>query len=392
MSKRTHAPLGPSSAARWLTCPASIQLCASVPDEGNEAAKRGTVCHAHLAARLGTPVPFTEPGLPEVSEGLTAEDMRLSEDESGWVDTAELYVRRRLAEGCKLVGSELRVPAGQAFGYSDVIWGTADVVLKSPGAAGEVEVIDAKFGFEEVDVEKNPQLLLYALGVSAQYAGLARPFRLTIVQPQNTEPVRSWCLDEVQLYAWREEQQANVDRAVKALSLGSELYVPSEKACRWCRGASECPALREQVHQAAEALFKVEVGSISPTDLGLLLDKADMVERAIKQVRTYALKALALGQDVPGWKRVRSKKHRKWLDPKTAEKTLSVLGPKSKYMTKPELMSPAQVEKSMSLPKRTLDSLAPQPEGDPVLATVSDPRPAIEPDFTPQTTKELPSP
>ena len=41
-----HAKLGPSSASRWLNCPGSVALCATVPEEpSSEYADEGTFAH-----------------------------------------------------------------------------------------------------------------------------------------------------------------------------------------------------------------------------------------------------------------------------------------------------------------------------------------------------------
>lgn len=382
MSETGHAPLGPSAAARWLTCPGSVPLNAALPDAPGEAALQGTRCHAALARMLGVagpPVP-----LPD-------------EEETTWVLQAVDYVKGRIAAGWHLAGVEVVVPVWMPFGqdFQNLLWGTADIILVGP--KGELEVIDAKFGFEEVEVVGNPQLRLYALGVvwGEQHAPLGTPVKLTIVQPRNSVPVRSEDLTVRDLLKWADEQEPALHAAATALIEGTGPLKASEKGCRWCKAASECPELRRQVDEMAEdtfALVEKRDGflQVTPEYLSKLLDRAEMVESAIKQVRAYALKALALGVDVPGYKRVRSNKHRQWKDPEKAKEALSLLGPEEQYLSKPELLSPAQVEKRMKVPKKTLDTLAPKPEGDPVLARADDPREALAADFTDTTTtKEL---
>ena len=50
-----HAKLSPSSAHRWTSCTASVGAQDGVPNEGNEAARRGTACHQMLEEMLLTP-------------------------------------------------------------------------------------------------------------------------------------------------------------------------------------------------------------------------------------------------------------------------------------------------------------------------------------------------
>ena len=41
-----HAKLGASSAARWLACPPSVALSATMPDTASSYAAEGTLAHA----------------------------------------------------------------------------------------------------------------------------------------------------------------------------------------------------------------------------------------------------------------------------------------------------------------------------------------------------------
>ena len=40
-----HARLGPSGYDRWGSCPASVELCAALPDSSSEFAAEGTMAH-----------------------------------------------------------------------------------------------------------------------------------------------------------------------------------------------------------------------------------------------------------------------------------------------------------------------------------------------------------
>ena len=46
MAPRAHAVLSPSAAARWLKCPASVAMTASMPEETSPYALEGSIAHA----------------------------------------------------------------------------------------------------------------------------------------------------------------------------------------------------------------------------------------------------------------------------------------------------------------------------------------------------------
>ena len=60
-----HALLSPSSAHRWLACPASVAASAGLQDTPSEHAVVGTVAHdiAACALETGTDAPDTHPEL-----------------------------------------------------------------------------------------------------------------------------------------------------------------------------------------------------------------------------------------------------------------------------------------------------------------------------------------
>lgn len=52
MTPKAHAILSPSAAARWLKCPASVAMTASMPEETSPYALEGSIAHAVAESAL----------------------------------------------------------------------------------------------------------------------------------------------------------------------------------------------------------------------------------------------------------------------------------------------------------------------------------------------------
>lgn len=370
-----HAHLGPSAAKRWMTCPGSTRLLRDIPDQGGEAAAMGTYCHEQLARRLRKQ-PTVEPGPGDVyCDGFS---FPYTEEMAGWVNAAASWVEKYLRDhpGSQLFTERLS-PVGAAFGCPDELWGTADIVILNP-EEHELVVADAKFGFEEVDVESNEQVSLYAIGVVHSY-GWHRfdAVELVILQPRSPEPVK---VEVITIGELRDRKERYEPLVARALDPDAPL-VPADDACRWCRAAGQCPAVAGRARRLAQAEFqKPEL--LTPEAMAEVLAEAKLIAKALKAIEARALQLAQLGTTIPGWKVVRSNKHRAWKDPKSAAEALELAG-LDPWLPK-ALMSPAQAEKALALPPKTLDALAPKPEGEPTLAPESDPREPLAPEFTPE--------
>ena len=60
MAPKAHAILSPSAAARWLKCPASVAMTASMPEETSLYALEGSIAHA-VAESVLTGEPYKAP-------------------------------------------------------------------------------------------------------------------------------------------------------------------------------------------------------------------------------------------------------------------------------------------------------------------------------------------
>lgn len=364
-----HARLGPSSAHRWMTCPGSVAMIGAGPDRSSEAARRGTACHTLLGVWLRGDeiehlIGLTE---PETSIEITSEMVVMVKDTAKW-----LFHYVASYDPMPVVLNEKHIEVGRAFGCPDDLWGTADLVAVS---AEEILIADAKFGFIDVDVEGNEQVSLYAIGEAEERGWPDVRYKLAILQPQSDPPWKVEVLSRAEL----EDRRQRYLPRVKAALQPSAPLVPTERGCEWCSAAGRCPALQRRAGEVASRLYADPPESLSVDALGEILDDAKLVRDALDAAERYALQTMTLGARVPGWKRVKARTHRQWTDPAAAEEMLLKAGAESEDIRPPpKLISPAQAEKLLNLPRRSLDDYAPAPEGEPVLARERDPRPALD--------------
>lgn len=400
-----HARLSPSAAERWLNCPGSVALCENVVDHGSRDADEGTACHEVLQKHLiGKPC----------SVGFeTACGIVVTEEHQKLVQPVIEYIEgyRHDHHGAAIF-SELRLEIGShAFGLPEgAMFGTSDVV----GLSDELLILDAKFGYVDVPVEENPQLISYGLGALYNTGWMHDRIRLVIAQPRCGEP-KEYIYTAADMQRFEDEYRP---KAIEAFRGGP--LRPSEEACRWCKAQAVCPALKDEMVALAQREMADPL-TLSPEEISELLDKGEMIENALRSLRAHAHKLDELGTKIPGWKRVLGDKHRKWRDEKEAARLLDGF---HIDMYERSLRSPNQIEELLAdkiketwEPKSIADAYqkikgeplkrvtkaackevakkavglagAFKPEGEPTLVRDSDPREALGPAFTAEELAEV---
>ena len=355
-----HAKLSPSAASRWLRCPGSVELAARVAPSSSPAAEQGTVCHTALSLLLQ--------GRDWWKNGLTAEM-------ESWVQECYAWITQ-YTNSCQghTLHSEEKIHVAPAFGLDkEELWGTADVLVISNS---ELLVYDAKFGFHDVQVENNEQLLLYGLGAWHECGAVHDWIRLVIHQPRSGG-AKEWRISSTDLVQWATRQ---TDAVVAALSFDAPL-VPGEEQCHWCPAAALCPALQARTLELAGKEFS-RPEFITQDQLIVILEHADEIKAALKAAEQHAEKLLACGTPIPGFKLVAGDKRRIWKNPTAATALMEKLGFDEDDHSPRVILTPAQAEKVLG--KVNAAKLAPfieKPKGEPTLARDSDPRPSLPSEF-----------
>lgn len=369
----THALLSPSSAVRWLACPAAPLMEQGRPDEASPFAAEGTAAHEAAAIALLTDAPVS------AQKGMSDDDLPAVQSYVDYVQQlakvpfAQLFVEQEL-DIASLTGEE---------GAK----GTADAVVLLPE---ETVVIDLKFGRGvRVDAEGNPQLMLYAAAASAM-RGEPKPCRLVVHQPRINH-VSEWVcsVEEMQLFLGRVSTASGVARSIMERGSAADTdYNPCESACRFCRARAVCPALAAQVQQAVGTDFDAidAPEPAAPTDaeaIARALPFVPLIEAWCRAVTAEAERLLTAGEPVAGYKLVQGRKgNRAWTSAADAEAALKAMRIKEADMYERKVISPAAAEKlakAGTIGKRQwpkLQALITRSEGKPCLAPESDPRPA----------------
>ena len=231
-----HAKLGPSSADRWMTCSASVELIDRLTEDGKIApdstsvyAAEGTVAHEirEMCLNLGLD-PHHFVGRVMSADGFT---FTVTEDMASHLQTGIDWVR----EMTQAPDVEIRVDLSHwlpgQFGTCDTGW----------ISGGTLYVSDLKYGQgENVEAVGNRQIRIYALGYWA-YKGFPHIDRvvLNIDQPR-AGGMKFWEISADELFAFAKDE---VVPAFAAIDSGETSFAPGSKACRWCpvKGVG-CPA------------------------------------------------------------------------------------------------------------------------------------------------------
>ncbi|HEU4437670.1 MAG TPA: DUF2800 domain-containing protein [Methylomirabilota bacterium] len=370
-----HARLSPSSAYRWMACPGSARMSGGL-GRRSAAADQGTACHYlfHTILR-GEALPKAGDSVAVVDESngegvdveVTAEMLGWARDAAGQV---ELYMASVKPPPPLLI--EHRLDVGRAFGCPDDLFGTADVVV--PGDR-ELLVADAKFGYDEVAADANPQVSLYAIGAAEEYGWRHEVYKLAILQPRSGKPVKVEVLSRSALMERHRRYGPLVSRALAS----DAPLVPTEEGCRWCPAAGRCPALQARTLELARREF-MEPEAIPREDLLLLLGEADRIRAALDAAEGHAKSLLRYGAQLPGWKLVAGRTQRRWRDEGAAAGAVEALGLEP-YERK--LRTPASVARELGEETAELDFLTVRPQGEPALVRESDPRESVAPAFEP---------
>ena len=360
-----HAVLSASSSERWLNCPPSARLCEAYEDKGSDYAAEGTdahtLCEYRLKQALG--IPAEDP-----IENLSWYNEEMEECAAGYA----AYVVE-LLETAKQTCSDPVVMIEQRVDFSRWVlegFGTADCIVIADGV---LNICDYKNGQGcLVLAERNPQMMLYALGALEIFDGIydIDTVRMTIYQPRKSN-ISIFEMSKDALLTW-----ANTELTEKAqLAYEGQGSFSCGEWCRFCKAKAEC---RERA-EANLALARYEFQSpalLDDEEIADILGKVDALTAWASDVKEYALQQAISGKEWTGWKLVEGRSNRKYTSEAAVATTVEGAG-FDPYERK--VLGVTAMQKMLGK-TRFEELLAPyieKPQGKPTLVPESDKRPAM---------------
>lgn len=450
LAEALHSLFAFSASPRWIPCPGSMAYPENTAqgDDAGEYADEGTAAHTLAASCLKGKYDADVRIGEKIKVGKR--EFLITDEFADHVQTYVDDVRRRAIGGFLMVEQRVALEGVEGFDASN--YGTSDAVIAIPAkedmsiitlkarsaadpndkyqryAYGVVE--DLKFGQgekvyawipayegalftmtrylpgdEQMEVEPNYQLMMYALACLADIRLLVEdPVGILIVinQPRLGILSELWVpiavLERFALFAGEALLKATVAMklGVEGVEAKADRYLnPGEKQCRWCKALAFCPAAAKKAQEETSSDFDI-VADKPP----IVPVKAPQIAKAMLAVpfvadwcRAVMAKAHELvdagveivGPDKKPYKFVEGDLgKRKWKNAKAAEAALLANLPREKVYVEKMITAPAagKILNKKATKETWADIFEPligRAPGKPILALGSDPRPPYSP-------------
>lgn len=277
--KSNHSLFSPSSADRWVRCPASVHLHTKT---WSAVAQEGTDAH-------------------KVAEDLLNKHKK---DKNFFVDKNEdIYAKEYVEYVLSIVKDFDNLYVEQTLSFSDFVKnqsGTPDAVYISDKTA---HIFDYKFGQGViVYAEDNYQLFTYALAVLQNFKHVEN-FELHIIQPRVSH-FSSTIIKKDELLEFAEKVKK---ASFNALSANPD-FNATKKGCKWCTFKPKCKALFKKT----EEIMSLQGKELTESDKIKVLDNEKLVLDFIKSVKDDCFNHLSSGGKIEGYYLKEGVKRRKY--------------------------------------------------------------------------------
>lgn len=367
MAPRAHAVLGASSSHRWMECPGSIGLSEGLENIQTEFAREGSAAHqvAEDCLKQGVDAEHFEgemvagyEGTEEFAPLYVTEDMYTAVQL--YLDTVRNEYDEAMADWTwhgSDPDEEPELLVEERFNLSHIypdMFGTNDALLFIPRRK-KLIVYDYKHGQGiAVEVERNPQLMYYALGaITGKYHNRdIEEIELGIVQPRcmhKDGPVRRWPTTREDIEDFKDE--------LVAAAQATEQEDAAFKAGDWCKfcpaaAAGRCAYLADFVFDMTMADFTAkgeiimpDYTTLSPKKKAQVLINSKVIDTWLKGIKKAAHDDALRGSPPPGFRLVKSKPRRHWKSEQNVIEELEDMGFTAKRIFAPrKIKTPAQME------------------------------------------------
>lgn len=334
-----HALLSASSAHQWMHCTPSARLGENAPDKTSEYAEEGRLAHSIAELKLRKKFEVMTQRTYTARLNKLKKDHRYSPELDTITDTYLEYV----TELAMIYPSRPAVVVEQQVEFSRWVpegFGTSDCIILG---SQRMDVVDFKAGRGvAVDAERNPQMMLYALGALEAYSMLydIQDVRLHIVQPRVSSTPSTWETTAENLLKWADaEVKPLADLAWK----GEGETTPGDW-CRFCRVKAQCRARADQ-YAMLEDFAAIPGPLLSDAEIGERLTQAKGLTQWAKDLEAYALAACLEGRELPGWKVVEGRRTRAFDYPDAAFGDIVAAGVDEAMLYERRPLTLSQIEK-----------------------------------------------
>jgi hypothetical protein len=347
MTEPAHYKYGPSSASRWINCPASVQ--GEQPfDDSNEQSRRGTLGHAITESLLRFGEARVPEDLAETLQFLQAD----SEQWAEFIDAVNLCVRfvkttvGNLTEPFEIF-YEIKIKADWVEDHG----GTIDVLIVTPNT---LHIVDYKFGRVLVDVKDNDQLQCYLNLARQEFSGREK-FFASIVQPV-------W--GEGRTVEFPEEQLKNHRLKVESSIANPSIKRADPGYCQYCPHIMGCAEPAKLALQQLVAVPTLEEVTAQTPVSGPTTEQVALIERLHKVYKMSNKVYEQTGPILKAWHdagvkleehSVTKRRIAKWQP--EAYVALTEMFPDGDHLasSQPPLKTPVEIRKMLGLSKREFE-------------------------------------
>lgn len=372
-----HAILSASSAHRWMHCTPSARLEETFENTTSLFAEEGSFMHllgeTKLRKYLGE---IKESTYKKKLKELQANQFFNSDIE----EAVEIYASfaKELIEETKKKCKDPIVLLEQRLDFSNYVesgFGTGDLIVVADGV---IKVVDLKGGQGvKVSAEKNPQMMLYALGALQLFDCLydINTVLMSICQPR-LENISTYEISVEELLDWAENA---LKPAAQLAWNGEGEFCPSEYTCKFCRAKATCKARAEKNLEIAKFEFK-QAALLSKEEILEVIARADEIAAWCKDIWSWVEAKAIEGEEFEGFKVVEGRSIRTYGDESTVVAKLIESGYSEDIIFSKSLKGITALEKTLGkkIFAQVLEGLITKPQGKPTLVPISDKRQPIK--------------
>ena len=356
----SHALLAPSSADQWFYCNGSVLLNSMIQQPDGPEAAEGTAAHWVAEQILQDAV------ANEAVSNASWEHLLGNADPAGTLLTKEMIAGAKLyadhIHGLNIsfanynIERHVQIPRihEQCAGTPD-FWG---IEPKPIGERPILHIVDFKFGFGNVEIFENKQLICYFCGIidELNIADTELKVVFHIVQPRcfsGDGPVKTW---EVKASDLRGIVNQLSTAAHKAL--GESPEVVSGNQCKHCPARHSCESSRQAAAAAIEFRNTATPNPLTDQALAYELPALDNAIKALQyrkdSLEDEAAARMAAGRSLIGLGMKQKFGNRAWTQSTEAIQGLGTML-NSNLTADPKLVSPLEAEKRIKAanPKMT---------------------------------------